>query len=76
MIRELELLGTDDDKSAIKWNQKKNGFKKSFFDKNRIKEAYESPMHDTLTVGGGSSFFKVMLWKFMGKYTHIFQDDL
>ncbi|RYO31801.1 hypothetical protein AA0113_g11800 [Alternaria arborescens] len=65
MIRELELLGTDDDKSAIKWNQKKNGFKKSFFDKNRIKEAYESPMHDTLTVGGGSSFFKVMLWKFM-----------
>jgi len=72
MIRELELLGTEDDKSAIKWNQKKNGFKRSFFDKNRIDEAYESPMHDTLTVGGGSSFFKVMLWKFMGKYTHIF----
>ncbi|CAN9080060.1 unnamed protein product [Alternaria alternata] len=63
MIRELEQLGADDDKSAIKWNKKKNGFKKSFFRK--INEAYESPMHDTLTVGGGSSFFKVMLWNFM-----------
>jgi hypothetical protein len=67
MIRELEMLGEKDPKSAIKWNWKKNGFKENFFLK--IRQAYESPMHDTLKIGGGASLFKVMLWNFMGTHT-------
>ncbi|USP78020.1 hypothetical protein yc1106_05294 [Curvularia clavata] len=63
MIRELELLGKKDESAAIKWNWKKNGFKKNFFRK--IHQAYESPMHDTLKIGGGSSLFKVLLWNLM-----------
>jgi hypothetical protein len=63
MIRELEKIGAKDPDSAIKWNHKKNGFKENFF--HRIKEAYTSPMHDTLQFGGGASLFKVILWNFM-----------
>lgn len=66
MIRELELVGAKDPKSAIKWSKRKDGFKRNFFQKRS--QAYDSPMHDTLKISGGSSLFKVMLWNFMGKY--------
>jgi len=63
MIRELEIIGEKDPASAIKWGKKKDGFKRHFFQKRD--QAYDSPMHDTLRVAGGSSLFKVMLWNFM-----------
>ncbi|KAL1792987.1 hypothetical protein ACET3X_009494 [Alternaria dauci] len=63
MIRELELIGEKDPLSALKWNTRKDGFKRHFFMKRD--QAYNSPSHDTLKVSGGSSLFKVMLWNFM-----------
>jgi hypothetical protein len=74
MIRELELIGAKDPKSAIKWSKRKDGFKRNFFQKRS--QAYDSPMHDTLKISGGSSLFKVMLWNFMGKYTCTLRDSL
>lgn len=67
MIRELELLGEKDAASAIQWGPRKEGFKRHFYE--RKLQAYNSPMHSTLKISGGSSLFKVMLWNFMGKYT-------
>ncbi|CAN9090359.1 unnamed protein product [Alternaria alternata] len=63
MIRELEMLEPEGSKSAIKWSPRKKGFKDNFC--LNIQQAYKSPMHDTLRVGGGASLFKVMLWNFM-----------
>ncbi|KAF2500893.1 hypothetical protein BU16DRAFT_523615 [Lophium mytilinum] len=63
MIRELELIGAKDPNSAIRWSNRKDGFKRNFFKKRE--QAYDSPMHDTLRIGRGSSLFKVMLWNFM-----------
>jgi hypothetical protein len=74
MIRELELIGAKDPKSAIKWSKRKDGFKRNFFQKRS--QAYNSPMHDTLKISGGSSLFKVMLWNFMGKHTFTLRDSL
>jgi hypothetical protein len=74
MIRELELIGAKDPESAIKWNKRKDGFKRNFFQKRS--QAYDSPMHDTLRISGGSSLFKVILWNFMGKYTCTLRDSL
>jgi uncharacterized protein (DUF2235 family) len=74
MIRELELIGARDPKSAIKWSNRKDGFKRNFFQKRS--QAYDSPMHDTLKISGGLSLFKVTLWNFMGKYTSTLRDRL
>ncbi|OAL43465.1 hypothetical protein IQ07DRAFT_650055 [Pyrenochaeta sp. DS3sAY3a] len=63
MIRELELLGEKDAASAIRWSPRKEGFKRHFYE--RKVQAYNSPMHSTLKISGGSSLFKVMLWNFM-----------
>ncbi|KAG9192994.1 hypothetical protein G6011_11728 [Alternaria panax] len=63
MIREVELIEPKGSKSAVSWSRRKDGFKDNFFRK--LSEAYSSPMHDTLEVGGGASLFKVMLWNFM-----------
>jgi hypothetical protein len=63
MIRELELIGELEPESAIKWSNKKQSFKTDFFQ--NLREAYISPMHDTLTRGANSSKFKTILWKVM-----------
>ncbi|EUC32794.1 hypothetical protein COCCADRAFT_37312 [Bipolaris zeicola 26-R-13] len=63
MIRELEIIGEQEPAAAIKWNKRKDGFKKHFYKKQE--QAYKGTMHDTLKVGGGSSLFKVILWNFM-----------
>ncbi|EUC45321.1 hypothetical protein COCMIDRAFT_5426 [Bipolaris oryzae ATCC 44560] len=63
MIRELENIGTEEPAAAIKWNKRKEGFKRHFSLK--LNEAFDGPIHDTLQFGGGLSLFKVMLWKFM-----------
>lgn len=67
MIRELEDLAKQDGTSALQWSERKEGFKKHFYE--RKAQAYNSPMHSTLKVSGGSSLFKVMMWNFMGKST-------
>jgi uncharacterized protein (DUF2235 family) len=63
MIRELELLGAKEEKFALKWGDQLRGFK-DLFDK---EEALSASAHDTMEFGRGSSWLKVLMWKFMGK---------
>lgn len=66
MIRELELVGQREPASAVKWCKSVNLFKRRF----REKKAYalKAFMHDSLSFGFGTGFFKVLFWKFMGTF--------
>lgn len=66
MIRELELVGEKDPSAAVKWCKSVKGFKKRFQKKKQ--QALQGVIHDSLSFGSGTSFFKVLLWKFMGKH--------
>ncbi|CAI6096052.1 unnamed protein product [Clonostachys chloroleuca] len=63
MIRELELVGEKDPKAAVKWCHSLAKFKKHF----KAKRAYAlgAVMHDCLSFGRGSGFFRVLFWKYM-----------
>ncbi|KAJ2993024.1 hypothetical protein NUW58_g1972 [Xylaria curta] len=63
MIRELELVGEKDKGAAIQFSKHVGGFKRAF-ERSR-KQAFTGAMHDSLSFGYGTSFFKVLLWKFM-----------
>ncbi|KAI8623542.1 hypothetical protein F5Y19DRAFT_371434 [Xylariaceae sp. FL1651] len=63
MIRELELVGKADPKAAIQFSKNLKGFKRAFAA--RKKQALTGVMHDSLSFGYGTSFFRVLLWKFM-----------
>ncbi|KAI0442829.1 hypothetical protein F4803DRAFT_550698 [Xylaria telfairii] len=63
MIRELELVGKNDKGAAIQFSKNLGGFKRSF--ERSKKEALTGVMHDSLSFGYGTGFFKVLLWKFM-----------
>ena len=68
MIRELEEIGMQDESAAIQWSQRCDGFKTHFYKKGiEQKQSTQAAMHDTLTIGGGASLFKVVLWNLMGK---------
>jgi hypothetical protein len=78
MIRELELVGKREPSAALTWRHGLDRFKKRFI---REKEtAMHGFMHDSLSFGCGTGFFKVCLWKFMGAYikpfANIFTDSL
>lgn len=66
MIRELELVGERDKSAAIKFSKNLGGFKRQF--EKRKKEALTGVVHDSLSFGTGTGFFRVLLWKFMGKH--------
>lgn len=75
MIREVELVGLKEPESQVRWCHSKELFKANMNNKTltenkktRLQEfVIEGFMHDTLRFGYGSSFFKVLMWKFMGK---------
>ena len=67
MIDELDHLpgnarGKGD---QVEWNAKeKDSFERRFYAKRH--GAIESPLHDTMVIGGGSGLGKVIFWNFMG----------
>jgi uncharacterized protein (DUF2235 family) len=63
MIRELELVGEMDKPAAIKFSKALGGFKRQF--KKRKEQALKGTIHDSLAFGCGTSFVKVLFWKFM-----------
>ncbi|RGP77591.1 short chain dehydrogenase reductase family [Fusarium longipes] len=66
MIREVELVGLKDPKSQVHWCHTKDSFKTLMNNKTKVQEhVIKGFMHDTLSFGYGSSFFKVLMWKFM-----------
>lgn len=65
MIREVELVGEKDPSAAVKWRDSVHIFKEHFA--NKKKHAMKGAIHDSLALGRGTSLFKVLLWKFMGK---------
>jgi hypothetical protein len=74
MIREVELVGMKEPESQVRWCHSKELFKANMNTepppgtKSKLQQfVIEGFMHDTLRFGYGSSFFKVLMWKFMGK---------
>ncbi|KAI0911395.1 hypothetical protein F4823DRAFT_586321 [Ustulina deusta] len=63
MIRELELVGENDKGAAIQFSKNLAGFKRAF--QKSKHQALTGVMHDSLSFGYGTGFFKVLLWKFM-----------
>ncbi|KAI1152611.1 hypothetical protein F4825DRAFT_305184 [Nemania diffusa] len=63
MIRELELVGELDKPAAIQFSKHLKGFKHAY--QKKKKQALTGPIHDSLSFGCGTSFFRVLLWKFM-----------
>ncbi|KAK7422649.1 hypothetical protein QQX98_001437 [Neonectria punicea] len=74
MIREVELVGERDASAAVKWCRSIKGFKKRFQKKKQ--QALQGFMHDSLSFGCGTSFFKVLLWKFMERLPFITRWEL
>lgn len=69
MIREVELVGEKDPSAAVKWRDTVHHFKEHFAKKKN--HAMKAVIHDSLALGRGTSLFKVLLWKYMGKNTSL-----
>lgn len=68
MVRELELVGEREPAAAVKWRPElMERFKKR--SQRKKDQALKGLIHDSLSFGYGTGFFKVLLWKFMGKST-------
>lgn len=80
MIREVQLV---DEKQvheavtanenpappALQWRTERlKQFQDSFKDEKKKKQAMKGTIHDSLAFGCGTSFYKVLLWKLMGKH--------
>ncbi|KAI0205661.1 hypothetical protein F4808DRAFT_240444 [Astrocystis sublimbata] len=63
MIYELGLVGDVDRSAAIQFSKNMPGFLRSF--EKRKKEALTGAIHDSLSFGQGTGFFRVLLWKWM-----------
>ncbi|KAI1431533.1 hypothetical protein GGR50DRAFT_699864 [Xylaria sp. CBS 124048] len=63
MIRELELVGLQDPAAAIRFSKHLGGFKRAYQKKKH--QALTGMIHDSLVVGRGTSFFRVVFWNFM-----------
>ncbi|KPM35161.1 hypothetical protein AK830_g11416 [Neonectria ditissima] len=74
MIRELELVGEKEPSAAVKWCKSVKGFKKRFQKKKQ--QALQGFIHDSLSFNCGTSFFKVLLWKFMERLPFITRWEL
>ncbi|KAM0740102.1 hypothetical protein ACQRIT_005286 [Beauveria bassiana] len=67
MIHELELVDQQNPLTAVKWNPNVKRFKERFeawFNEEK-RFAIGGFVHDSLSFGRGTSFFKVLLWRFM-----------
>lgn len=67
MIREVERVGKEDPSAAVQWRDSAQKFMKQFDKKKDREQAMKGPIHDSLAFGRGTSFFRVLLWKLMGK---------
>jgi uncharacterized protein (DUF2235 family) len=72
MIREVKKCGEKDAGAQVHWCHSLEPFEKMMKDPQRRMEATHGFMHDTLAFGYGTAFFKVLMWKFMGKYQYLF----
>ncbi|KAK4132638.1 hypothetical protein BT67DRAFT_435371 [Trichocladium antarcticum] len=64
MVRELELVGEREPAAAVKWRPElMERFKKR--SQRKKDQALKGLIHDSLSFGYGTGFFKVLLWKFM-----------
>ena len=64
MIDELDNLPQNTD--HVLWNPKKQSFMNRFA--SHSQQAIQGFLHDTMTIGGGSSFGKSIFWKIMGTF--------
>jgi hypothetical protein len=67
MIRELEYVASLDEQAGVKWSRSKDGYKTAFAREESQNQALRGFIHDSLVFGNCSSFFRVLLWKFLGK---------
>ncbi|KAI2620828.1 hypothetical protein GGS21DRAFT_536449 [Xylaria nigripes] len=74
MIRELELVGKENPAAAIKFSKRVKGFEKSF--QKRKGQALRGIIHDSLSVGSGTSFIKVLFWNFLEWFPFITRYEL
>ncbi|KAJ5364250.1 uncharacterized protein N7496_009963 [Penicillium cataractarum] len=65
MIQELEYVATLDERAGVKWSKSKDGYKRAFAREQSQNQALQGIIHDSLVFGNCSSFFKVLLWKFL-----------
>ncbi|KAJ4329298.1 hypothetical protein N0V84_000193 [Fusarium piperis] len=67
MIREVDLVGKRDKRSAVHWCPTSLKTFKDLMDneKNVTNLVVQGFMHDCLSFGHGTALFKVMMWKFM-----------
>jgi hypothetical protein len=70
MIREVKKCGEMDKslQAGVHWCHSLKPFEKSMEDPAKRREATHGFMHDCLAFGYGTAFFKVLMWKFMGKF--------
>jgi uncharacterized protein (DUF2235 family) len=70
MIHQIELVGDKDTRAAVHWCKSLDKFKELMDNKDKRRDEAETGfMHDCLAFGYGTGFIKVLMWKFMGKYT-------
>lgn len=69
MIHEIDIVDQADGKpdAGIQWRETKCTFEERFRTARGKKQAMEGVIHDSLTFSRGTAFFKVLLWKLMGK---------
>lgn len=73
MIREVEIIGKKDPRSAVHWCHSKDEFKARMNASQSVMDNITKGfMHDCLSVGRGTAFSKVLMWKFMGKQALVF----
>jgi hypothetical protein len=73
MIREVDIVGKKDPRSAVHWCHSLKGFKGNM---NVVESVMDNIIkgfkHDCLSFGYGTALYKVLMWKFMGKQALIF----
>lgn len=71
MIQELELVNASShDKWAITFGPRKDGFRGALRRAERLTQAREGTLHDTMRFGRGVGLFKVILWNIMGRFSY------
>ncbi|KAF4450661.1 short chain dehydrogenase reductase family [Fusarium austroafricanum] len=65
MIREVKKVGQMDSQASVHWCHSLGPFERDMQNAAKRREATHGFMHDTLSFGYGTGFFKVLLWKFM-----------
>ena len=67
MIDELEDIEYPNGDEGLRWNSNKKDFITRIQQESHRSQANNGRMHDTMSFGGGASFWKTLLWRLMGK---------